>query len=114
MDEIKSYVNAVYSHRDPYDKFYNPAYEVQSVETYADNGRLLKKSVIAVRDNAVEMSQYNAVDFKIENLEAIGAVGSLKNSKLNPTNLEAIDSVDEFAEFMNDVADYNENNVNNG
>ena len=105
--EMISYFKAVYSHRDPVEKFYDPSYEVNSVETFAENGRLLKRSVVAVCNNAEVMSQYNPNDFKIENLEAVGAIGSLKNSKLNPTNIEAIDSVNDFAEYMNDLADLN-------
>lgn len=90
---------------------YNSAYEVYANESYAENGRVLKRSVVKNLDNAEVMAQYSPDDFRIENLVAVGALQKDKRYTYNPTTMEMMDSVGLAFDILSDIAD--NNNVNN-
>lgn len=90
---------------------FNPCYEVMADETFAENGRVLKRTAVKTLDMSEVMAQYSPDDFRIENLVAVGALQDGKRYTYNPTTLEMMDNVDTAFNILNDIAD--NNNVNN-
>lgn len=90
---------------------YDPTYEVFAEETYADNGRVLKRSVVKKLDISEFMAQYSPADFRIENLVAVGALQNEKRYTYSPSTMDMMDSVNDVFDILTDIAD--NNNVNN-
>lgn len=90
---------------------YEPTYEVIDTETFAEKGRVLKRSVIKTLDLSEVMAQYSPDDFRIENLAAVGALQDNKRYTYNPSRMEMMDNVDKAFDMLNTIAD--NNNVNN-
>ena len=90
---------------------YDPTYEVFAEETFAQDGRVLKRSVVKKMDMSEFMAQYSADDFRIENLAAVGALQDNKRYTYNPSTMEMMDNVGAAFDYLTDVVD--NNNVNN-
>lgn len=90
---------------------FNPVYEVMSDETFAENGRVLKRTAIKTLDMSEVMAQYSPDDFRIENLVAVGALQDGKRYTYNPTTMEVAENVENAFNILNDIVD--NNNVNN-
>lgn len=86
---------------------YDPCFNVIAQESFAENGRVLKRSVVKTSDNSEIMAQYSPDDFRIENLVAVGALQDGKRYTYNPSRIEMMDAVEKGFTVLNDIVDNN-------
>jgi len=108
--EMISFSQRIMKKRNDYVGSYDPRYDVISQETFADKGRVLKRSVVKTADNAEFMAQYSPDDFRIENLVAVGALQDGKRYTYNPSRIEMMDAVEKGFAVLNDIAENNNEN----
>lgn len=113
--KMKSYAQRLSEKKSDFVICFDPTFEVNEIESFAENGRVLKRSSVKVRDNREVMAQYNPDDFRIENLNAVGAMHDAKRYTLNPSTMEMMDAVNNGFEVLNDIVDMSSdlNNSNN-
>lgn len=99
----------------PESKVFAHPYEVVGKGTVEYNGRLLKMNKFEVYDPIENFSGFDANDFCLENILAIGATDLLVDRKLNMDKLQIVENLNdgvEYQQFMLDLDAANNNDKN--
>ena len=93
-----------------YDHGYGRPFEIISQENVNLDGRVLKQSVNTEFDPKEYFAAYDARDFYLENILAVGATDGLKEVKLVNGRLMDMERIDKYVAEMGEAFDFINNN----
>ena len=103
MTKIVSHVQALFRKSNDYVGEFDPLYEMAVTEVSAEKGRVVKKTVVKTIDAREEMAKYDANDFRLENLMAVGALHDEKRFTYSPSTMDMMDVVNGGYEHITDI-----------